>query len=397
MDSSFSKCVLLSFLLGATAAASAQNSVSYQINAQHTGATVFQGGLKLPLKQLWTRNLGGLVTYPLLAGNLLFVSVADAQSYGSVYYALDRSTGATVWSHPIAGTYFTSLAAYDSGAVFVLNYNGVLTAFAAETGKTLWQVQLPTQYSFGAAPTASAGVIYINGAGDGATVYAVRESNGDLIWSTNTDGSIWGAPTLSEDGVFVSYPCQAYEFDQVTGALRWNYNGGCDGGGGITTAYYDQILFTSGLLEGNSQDGNAVLAYNGHLIGNLGNLSSSLAYQSGIGSSYPPALQGGMAYFVSDAQGLVARNTPNLKEQWHFAGDNSLSPAAIVVNGHVIVASSAGHLYVLDGSTGHLEQTLSLPPGQYMDEGGVPNGLAAGNGVIAVPYLENLSVYAGSP
>jgi len=392
----FIRCVFALGLVLLAPVAWAQDAVSYQMNPQHTGAVIFQAGLKLPLKQRWTLNMGGLVTYPLIVDDLVFVSVANAQSYGSVFYALDRSTGAKVWSQPIPGTYFTSLAAADSGEVFVLNFGGVLDAFAARTGKLLWQVQLPTQYDFSAPPTASGGVIYISGAGSGATLYAVRESDGSVIWSQNTDGSIWGAPTLSEDGVFVSYPCQAYEFDMVTGALRWNYNGGCDGGGGVTTALYNQTLFTSDLQVNDLQSGSALLAYNGKVLKNLGNISSSLAYQRGIGFSYPPALQGGMAYFVSDASGLVARGTSDLKVQWSFVGEKTISPAAIVVNGHVIAASSAGHLYVLDGATGTLQQTLTLPPSQQSDEGGVPNGLAAGDGVIVVPYLQSLTAFAAS-
>jgi outer membrane protein assembly factor BamB len=261
----------------------------------------------------------------------------------------------------------------------------------------LWKVQIPGQYVFDAPPTARDGKIFIGGAGTGVTVYAIREKDGSVAWAQGAVAGDWSAPTLSEDGVFVSYPCQAFEFDIVTGALRWNYNGGCDGGGGVTTALYDQVLFTSDLSISNSGTGNALLAYNGKQIGSLGNLSSSLAYQRGVGFSYPPALQAGMGYFVSDSAGLVARAIPGFAVKWNFAGDKTISPAAIVVNGQVIAASNAGHLYVLDGLTGKLEQTLSLPASTQNGEGGVPNGLAAGDELIVVPFLQSLTAYAGTP
>lgn len=384
-------------ILGSALQALAGESVSFQINPQHTGAAIFEGGLKLPLRQLWTRKMGGLVTYPLIAKGKMFVSVGNAGTYGSVFYALNEKTGATIWSKSIPGTYFTSLAAYDDGNVFVLNFDGVLRAFQASTGKLLWQAQVPGQSDFSSPPTARDGIIYINGAGSGATLYAIREQDGSVAWSQGTNGSIWGAPALSEDGVFVSYPCQAYEFDIVTGALRWNYNGGCDGGGGVTAALYDQVLFTSNLSPGNLNGGNALLAFKGKQIGQLGNLSSSLAYQRGVGDSYPPALQAGMGYFVSDSDGLAARAIPGFAVKWIFAGDKTISPAAIVVNGQVIAASNAGHLYVLDGATGKLEQTLSLPVSAQTGQGGVPNGLAAGDELIAVPFLQSLTAYAGTP
>jgi outer membrane protein assembly factor BamB len=70
-------------------------------------------------------------------------------------------------------------------------------------------------------------------------------------------------------------------------------------------------------------------------------------------------------------------------------------PAAIGVNGRVIVASNAGYLYVLDGATGKLEQALSLPVSPQIDEGGVPNGLAVVDGLVVVPFLQGLTAYAG--
>jgi outer membrane protein assembly factor BamB len=384
-------------IMGSTFSAFAGESVSFQINPHHTGAAIFDGGLKLPLQQLWTRNMHGLVTYPLIAEGNVFVSVGNVGTYGSVFYALNEKTGETIWSQAIPGTFFTSLAVYDNGNVFVLNYDGVLRALQASTGTLLWKVQIPGQYVFDAPPTARDGMIFIGGAGTGVTIYAVREKDGSIAWSQGAVAGNWSAPTLSEDGVFVSYPCQAYEFDIVTGALRWNYNGGCDGGGGVTTALYDQVLFTSDLISANPGTGNALLAFNGTQIGTLGNLSSSLAYQRGVGFSYPPALQAGMGYFVKDSHGLVARGVPGFGVKWSFGGDNTISPAAIVVNGHVIAASNAGHLYVLDGATGTLQQTLTLPASSQIGEGGVPNGLAAGDELIAVPYLQTLTAYAGSP
>ena len=108
--------------------AAAGEATAYQINPQHNGSTIFQGGLKLPLKQSWSRNMGGLVTYPLIAQGLVFVDVGNVGSYGSVFYALNAATGATVWSQPIPGSYFSSLATYDASYVYVLNNDGVLRA-----------------------------------------------------------------------------------------------------------------------------------------------------------------------------------------------------------------------------------------------------------------------------
>ena len=66
------------------------------------------------------------------------------------------------------------------------------------------------------------------------------------------------------------------------------------------------------------------------------------------------------------------------------------------MNDDVIAASEAGHLYVLDGVSGSLLQTITLPAGSAQGYGGVPNGLAAGEGIIVVPYYQTLTAYVGA-
>jgi outer membrane protein assembly factor BamB len=195
--------VILSVIaaLGVTALSSqvvAGEATTYQINPQHSGAAVFQPALKLPLTQVWTRNFGGTTSYPLIAQGTVYVSVANRVSYGSVVHALNEVTGATIWSRPVAGTYYTSLIAYDSGRLFVVNFDGVLQALDAATGKQLWRTQLPGQYAFESPPTARDGVVYLNGAGSGVTLYAVLESNGAVLWSQTMVAGDTSSPTLSE-------------------------------------------------------------------------------------------------------------------------------------------------------------------------------------------------------
>jgi len=48
-------------------------------------------------------------------------------------------------------------------------------------------VQLPGQYAFSSPPTAEGGFVYVGGAGDGGTVYAVDEKNGAVVWTENVE------------------------------------------------------------------------------------------------------------------------------------------------------------------------------------------------------------------
>jgi outer membrane protein assembly factor BamB len=144
-------------------------AVAYQIDAAHSGAQF--DSVTPPLTQRWSRDLGGQISYPLIAGGRIFVTVANQNSYGTKLYALDETSGATLWGPvDLGGTYNWSNAAYDSGHVFVVNYDGLLRAFDAASGALQWSKQLPEQYSFDSPPTASGGVVYVVGAGTGVTL-----------------------------------------------------------------------------------------------------------------------------------------------------------------------------------------------------------------------------------
>src|SRR6185437_12398476 len=87
-------------------------AVAYQIDAAHTGAQF--DTITPPLTERWSRDLGGQISYPLIAGGRIFVTVANQNSYGTKLYALDEANGATLWGPvDLGGTYNWSNAAYD--------------------------------------------------------------------------------------------------------------------------------------------------------------------------------------------------------------------------------------------------------------------------------------------
>lgn len=71
----------------------------------------------------------------------------------------------------------------------------MIFAYSALTGDLLWTTPLPRQYFFSSAPTAANGVVYTGGAGFGGTIYAVRESDGQLLASRDiTSGGLVQLP-----------------------------------------------------------------------------------------------------------------------------------------------------------------------------------------------------------
>jgi outer membrane protein assembly factor BamB len=354
---------------------------AYQISIRHDG---FSGDTTIvpPLASRWTHSFTGQVSYPLIADGMVFVTVADVSGggYGTDLYALSRSDGSVVWSQFISGTYYWSNAAYDNGQIFVVNYDGLLQAFAATTGTLNWSVQLPGQYAFSSPPTAHGGVVYVGGAGSGGTLYAVNETNGSVLWTQAVENGDNSSPALSSTSVFVSYACGVtYSFARLTGTLQWVTSPSCEGGGGRTPVYHNGLLYMRDPILGN-------------LI-----LNASTGQETGTFSAGPaPAFAGKTGLFLSAGTLSAVSGHDTV---WTFTGDGGLDTAPIVVGSTVYVGSSSGMIYGLSLTKGHV--VWSANTGSSIDGPDEQNvsqpltGLGAGQGLLVVPAGDQLVAYGG--
>jgi outer membrane protein assembly factor BamB len=358
-------------------------SVTYQIDYAHSGFASFGAPLSFPATPTWSVTLGGAISYPLIAGGRVFVTTSDLGASGSgpgkMLYALDKQNGNIVWGPvAISGTYLWSGHAYDHGKIFVVNVDGLLQSFDAVTGKPGWSKQLPNQYFFTAPPTAVNGLVYVGGAGTGGTLYAVDESDGNVVWTAGVANGDRSSPTVSSDGVFVSYPCQVTKFNPFTGLSLWQYSGGCSGGGGKTAAYANGLLYVR-----DSNDRQVFDAATGNQVGTFA-------------SSTIPAFSAETGFF-QNAGTLRGIDLGTHNVQWSFTGDGMLVSAPIVIDGRVIVGSSSGNVYAVDAVTG--AQTWSGYAGAPIappDEQNVIQpltGFAAGEGYLIVPASGTLTAW----
>lgn len=363
-------------------------AVAYQIDVAHDG-NLTGDTLAPPLSQKWTRtDLGGTVSYPLIAGGMVFVTVAAP--YGSTssptkwLYALDEQTGATVWSRQLDGTYQFLNAAYDNGAVFVVNFDGLVSAFDASSGASLWSATMPGQYAFTSPPTAANGVLYVLGAGSGGTLYAINETSGRLIWQrSGLDTGDHSSPALGGSSLFVSDVCDAYAFAQADGSPIWATNYGCSGGGGKTVVYSNNRVYAR----------NVGVPGTNHVLdagtgGGVGTFSSVSA----------PAFSGSTGFFLSGGTLQAADGSGAVL--WSFAGDGGLDTAPIVVNGDVYEGSSSGMLYAVDANTGQSVWSTNVGAGILApDEHNavLTTGLGAGEGLLVVPAGTQVSAFYAPP
>lgn len=359
-------------------------SVTFQNNIFHDGSDP-ASPLVPPLTLKWRRNFSASgvtsISYPLIAQGRVFVTTSTRRNVATLM-ALDAQTGATIWSANILGPnpYSFVNAAYDSGKVFVVDVYGAMKAFDAATGALLWSVFLPNQRFFVSPPTAANGIVYTGGFGNDATVYAVNEMNGALVWTMDVYGGDHSSPAVVGGKVFVSYAApQAYAFNATTGHILWNYGPCGEGGGGTTPVVHaGQVYVRDSFCTPE--------VYGVVLNANTG------GYIQGFNSDLPPAFFGNLALFYQRGVLVAVRNGFTL---WSFAGDGSLSTAPLVVNNTIYIGSDTGVLYGLNASGQQVWSTQVGAPIPSPDEIDwfITTGLGAGDGLLVVPTASTIVAY----
>jgi outer membrane protein assembly factor BamB len=362
--------------------------VAYQVDPAHTGNQP-ASKLKPPLTLAWSIDLvdlgaavGAVVSYPLIVDGRIFVTFQANR--GAVIEALDLQTGHLLWG-PLptsrSGISTWANAAYDSGRVYVVNGNGLLAALDPSTGAPFWTKQMPGQYAFSAPPTATGGMVFVGGAGEGGTIYGVDGKSGQVVWTGPIYGGIDSSPAVTSDAVYVSDTClDTYAFNPLVGALLWQNKGTCNGGG-IASLAYNQDQVWAGYASVDSRV----------LDAKTGNQLTTFA------DSAPPAFADQSAFVQLRGQ-LRAFDVTTGALQWTFAGDGMLASAPLAVNGTVFVGSSTGAIFGVDSATGAQIWKDLAPAGVTVYEsntlgfGPIP-GLGAGDDSLVVPARSHLLCY----
>lgn len=351
---------------------------SLHVDVAHTG-NASGTGFSLPVERAWSRSWHGIVSYPVIADGKVFVAVGNLfDTDNRKVFALDATTGQTVWKVRASGGYEFFGLAVDGGRLYSLDSGGLLSALDVETGALDWSVALPDQYMFTSPPTADDGVVYVGGSGSGGTVYAVDGATGDVSWTADVANGDHSAPTITPFGIVVGYACfQVFALAPADGGLVWHHDTSCSGGGGRTAAYFDDRVY--------ARDGGTGVVLHAASGGNAASFTSSVM----------PAFSGSSGYFLEHGT-LRARDLGTRDALWSFAGDGTLVSAPIVINKRVFVASSSGKLYVLQTDTGRRRKTFSLgAPFVTPDEHNavVLTDMNAGAGLLAVPASGRLVVF----
>ncbi len=349
-------------------------ATAYQIDAAHDGYQP-DPGLAFPLTKQWSTTFSGPVSYPVVVGGLVYVTV------GNTLWAYNLNTGAMRAAWGLGGTQPASGPTYDNGLIYGSSSAGDVEALTP--GNTLWSTDLSAQSQFSGPPTAAGGQVFISGSGTGGDVFALSGLTGALQWSGSVASGDASSPAIGGGGVYAAYACdQDYDFDPATGDLNWDNTAACADTGGSTPVFGD------GKLYGVDQAG-------GNVILN----AATGAYEGTFAGSTTPALANHVLYTVSGGE-LQAVNDDGLgATAWTFAGDGGLDTPPLVAGSTVFVGSSTGELYAVSAADG--TQLWSTAVGNAITGGSGPfdtTGMAVADQALVVPAGNTLTVYSdGEP
>ena len=353
-------------------------ATTYQINSVHDGLAT--DAMSSPLYKTWSRNLGATVGYPLVVGGRVFVVTENPSgNYGTELWALNAEDGSTEWGPlSVNGTYFIAGIAADGANVYIVNFDGLLTAINQVTGARVWSAQMPVQWSFTSPPTVHNGVVYLGGTGNGGTLFAVSAATGGILWTAGVSGD-GGSPAVTDDGVYVVYGCGfGSRFNPSTGQKDWSPTNYCDDGGGKTAVVHDGKVYVR-----DGQYSHVLDATTGAVVGSFT-------------STTAPAFAGDVGYYLQGST-LRAVDTATNQVLWSQAGDGGLDSAPIVLGSEVAIGSSTGRIYVLNAQTGVVDWSADTgSPITAPDEQNARllTGLAASGGQLFVPASNVLVAYA---
>lgn len=349
--------------------ARALTSTTYQVDPAHDGNLKMKG-FAPPLKLLWSRTLDGSLSYPIVANDMVFVTVNKPDNAGTNLAAFDVHSGRPVWREPVADNFGATLA-YDNGLIFAITSQGLLRAITAQDGTVLYTKQL----QFPGLPVARNGSLYVGG----AQLVSIEEASGNIQWTASARQGEY--PALGDGGVYITSACAYFKFDALTGQQKWVYYFGCSSGG-VDSAYFSNRLYvldTAGPIVVDTASGKPVDI--------LAADATPAFYQSDSGKQFEYTLFNNHLYGIDLATGNVI---------WSFVGDGQLSSPPIVINGMVIEGSALGNLYLLNGGNGAALWSTNVGTPIDANCPGCLRGLGGGDGTLIVPAGQQISAYASN-
>ncbi len=320
----------------------------FQKDASHTGyipITIAPG----TFRQKWERTIG---TYDL---NPVTVSYGKIFVSGKTYfnnfglYALDATTGNTLWSKQFGEVFSVNPPSFAYGNVYIQTGKGIgstadapyLRAYKADTGELVFRKEFAAQWERYYAPTIYDGTIYINGGYNGG-MYAFDAYTGTQKWFSDLPQYDQWTPAVDQNWAYAYLGENSpalYVLDRLTGELVFN----------IPDPDFNWNGWSMNLapVVGGADD--IIVIHDGRLI-SFDIANRNIRWQLAGNFSGQPSVANGIIYAI-DSGALTARDqqTGNQLWAWELPAD-SINGTIIVTNSHLLVQTSS-KVYAIDLNT----------------------------------------------
>lgn len=340
-----------------------------------------------PLIRRWTHNFDNQLTYPLIAGDRVFVGVvstggSDPAAYGDRIVALSLRTGGVLWQTEIPGPYYTAMLAYDAGRVFVVNWNGVVEAMSASSGRVLWQTKAPGDH-YSDPPVALGGTVYLVSP-TYSRLDALNERTGYFRWQV--PAATCGASIAVGGGrVYLDGCGHAAAYAARTGALLWQRaRGSANAATGVTDLGAELATNDGSVISGSGMTRSELVS------AAAGARRGTFPY-----SFHPPVVAGSLLISTPlDAtylEGIQVRGQPG-ERRWSHPTQGQFGQPLVV--GRDVFVLDNSHLEAYDAATGERRGSFPVPSGQaHVQNQLPPAAMASAEGYLVVPDESALSVY----
>lgn len=268
---------------------------------------------------------GTATSWPGLTANGGLVYLA----YGQYVYAVDHANGSERWrfpSEPIKNAeFYASPALTEDGQVIIGSFNHKLYSVDAASGTQRWVFE-GAKDRYIASPLVTEKAIYAPSS-DG-NVYALNY-NGQLLWTFNTDGPIWAAPSTNPECECIyisSMDHHVYVADAETGRELW------------------QSEKLSGSVIGQP-------AYDDE---------NKLIFAATVGNE------------------MIAMNVENGRVVWRVPTEEWVWSAPLLVDGNLYFGDAGGNFYSLAAANGNQNWKIQPLPG---------------SSIVGTPILVNDTIY----
>jgi outer membrane protein assembly factor BamB len=160
---------------------------------------------------------------PLVLGKTVYICTRFNKSGSKAgLWALDRSSGKVRWFKALGRTSRSKIGsspAYANGRLFVATYDGYVYALRSSNGKVLWRKKIGGQ--FYSTPAVSGTRLFIGNKSNGR-VYCLSTRNGRVLWRTKRLGtSVHGSPAVYGGRIFVGAGNRFYALKASNGRQVW--------------------------------------------------------------------------------------------------------------------------------------------------------------------------------